>query len=312
MTTAETHTYQLRSNRTTTHIDGMDGVTPDSADGMTYTISACGALTRNVYLDHGKTGDDLSEMLEAARATGRHLCRNCERAAIRIITAAAAEEAPAAAELPAQTPAVQETPARAAAEPVIAEPFTGRHVQSINGGKVHYRSTASDALLGYAFPICRSGGRNQMMTRFRDCDLPVNCTHCMAMHAHHTAHRPTPELAAATPAPVRHVNPDTIAGPRASRNATTEIPVRTIPGPTTPIRVDMRTMSAGVIHAPGWTAQLIRDHRDHVYYALTLDADGEPDKVGRSVHHKEQAIATLARLMGVAGPLSINFQLSNI
>lgn len=196
----------------------------------------------------------------------------------------------------------------------MEEPFTGRHVQSVKGGKVHYRSTASDQITGRPFALCHPGWPISSLPTYQDCDKPVDCLKCTAMHDRATAHRATPPAAAeaARVQPVRHVNPDTVAGPRASRNATTEIPVRPIPGPTTPIRVDMRTMSDGVIHAPGWTAQLIRDHRDHVYYALTLDADGEPDKVGRSVHHKEQAIATLARLMGVAGPLSINFQLSNI
>lgn len=85
--------YQIRYNRTTNHIEGIPERTIGT--GLTYATSACGALSRGA-IRMGTVGPehaDLAVTLAAARsnaaASGRKLCRNCERAAEAAIASAA-------------------------------------------------------------------------------------------------------------------------------------------------------------------------------------------------------------------------------
>lgn len=77
--------YQIKYNRATSHIAGLDEATTASADGMTYSLSACGALSKGLYLANGFASNDLTAVLDNARKGDRKLCKNCEKAALRII-----------------------------------------------------------------------------------------------------------------------------------------------------------------------------------------------------------------------------------
>lgn len=62
-------------------------------------------------------------------------------------------------------------PAEATEEPAFDE-----HVISYNGGKVH---TAMPAIGDNAYPLCRGGGQNQHLTKFRPTSAPLSCKTCM-------------------------------------------------------------------------------------------------------------------------------------
>ncbi|MFD7776608.1 hypothetical protein [Streptomyces sp. NPDC059753] len=59
---------------------------------------------------------------------------------------------------------------------VTEEPTFDEHVISYNGGKVH---TAMPAIGGNAYPLCRGGGQNQHLTKFRPTTAPLSCKTCM-------------------------------------------------------------------------------------------------------------------------------------
>lgn len=87
--------YQIRYNRTTNHIEGIDERTAGS--DLNYALSACPVLSRSYNLANGEGSDDLAEILASARQ-GRKLCKHCEKAAeaalIEIEKAAAETAAP--------------------------------------------------------------------------------------------------------------------------------------------------------------------------------------------------------------------------
>lgn len=89
--------YQIKSNKTSNHIAGLDEATTASANGMNYAVSACGALSRNLHLLNGESNDNLAAILSSARddaeAHGRKLCKHCEKAALRVLTAMQQDEA---------------------------------------------------------------------------------------------------------------------------------------------------------------------------------------------------------------------------
>ena len=92
-------TYTIKYGRgTVNHIAGLDCATKDSVDGMTYAISACGSLSKSGHkMAKGKSFEDITEALAAARITGgRTACKSCEKAALRIIEAQAEQAAAAA------------------------------------------------------------------------------------------------------------------------------------------------------------------------------------------------------------------------
>ena len=87
--------YQIRYTRTTNHIEGIPERTTGTGNQLTYATSACGALSRGA-IRMGTVGPEhtgLAVTLAAARsiaaASGRKLCRNCERAAEAAIARAA-------------------------------------------------------------------------------------------------------------------------------------------------------------------------------------------------------------------------------
>jgi hypothetical protein len=50
------------------------------------------------------------------------------------------------------------------------------NVVSVNGGKVHTMMAGSDE---HPYPLCRGGGQNQMLTKFRAVDAPLSCKTCL-------------------------------------------------------------------------------------------------------------------------------------
>lgn len=56
----------------------------------------------------------------------------------------------------------------------VAEPE--ENVVSYNGGKVH---SAMPGLGGEAYPLCRGGGMNQLVTKFRFVKAPLSCKTCL-------------------------------------------------------------------------------------------------------------------------------------
>lgn len=73
--------FTIRYTRTANHIEGIANRTSDSADGMTYALSACGALSRNgSRMAKGLTSDDLAYVL-AECPRSRKLCETCKKAA---------------------------------------------------------------------------------------------------------------------------------------------------------------------------------------------------------------------------------------
>jgi len=53
---------------------------------------------------------------------------------------------------------------------------TDNHVISVRGGKVH---TAMPGMSGDAYPLCRGGGMNQMVTKFAVTKASLSCKTCM-------------------------------------------------------------------------------------------------------------------------------------
>ncbi|MEV7402856.1 hypothetical protein AB0N93_20995 [Streptomyces sp. NPDC091267] len=89
--------YTVKYNRTTNHIDGIDGRTVAAHDGKAtggevpyYAENACGSLTRYSFAN-GFSSDSLADVLEAARKDGRKLCKTCEKAALAALEAMAAQ-----------------------------------------------------------------------------------------------------------------------------------------------------------------------------------------------------------------------------
>ncbi|MFD7611003.1 hypothetical protein [Streptomyces sp. NPDC059828] len=85
--------YTIKYNRTTNHIDGLTvrstGGGKDMGDHVSYYAeNACGSLTRYRFAQ-GATYATLAEALEAARKSGRKLCKTCEKAAEAQIAAEA-------------------------------------------------------------------------------------------------------------------------------------------------------------------------------------------------------------------------------
>lgn len=75
--------FTIKANRTSLHIAGITERMKGSE--FTYSVSACGALSRSVRFESLNTSDDLAEILAAARLkasiSSRKLCKNCESAA---------------------------------------------------------------------------------------------------------------------------------------------------------------------------------------------------------------------------------------
>jgi hypothetical protein len=194
-------------------------------------------------------------------------------------------------------------------------PYTAeRNVQSVKGGKVHHGMPEDIAeVMGREhFPRCRTLDQNRVMTHYRACDLPVDCTTCLTLAAR-VAERRAVRAAAAVPSipqvPAgRQAAPKTTDPAKTDRNATAALPSPPA-GPPVVITVLMRNHSAGIVYGPGWIADLIHDHAASVYRAIVSDAAGETLLIGRSCHHKERAVAELARLMGVTAPITVALSL---
>ncbi|MEU7243361.1 hypothetical protein [Streptomyces sparsogenes] len=58
-----------------------------------------------------------------------------------------------------------------------ADEFNVR-VVSVRGGKVHTAMPGLDDEEAHVYPLCRGGGMNQMMTKFRVIDAPLTCKTC--------------------------------------------------------------------------------------------------------------------------------------
>lgn len=84
--------YQIRYNRTTTHIDGLTVRTQGSE--LNYSQNVCGALTRG-GMAVGKSFNTPAEALRAAKASNRKVCKNCQAAAEAMIEAEKVAEVPA-------------------------------------------------------------------------------------------------------------------------------------------------------------------------------------------------------------------------
>jgi hypothetical protein len=70
------------------------------------------------------------------------------------------------------------------------------NVVSYNGGKVH--SAMPGMPEGHAYPLCRGGGMNQMVTKFRTIDAPLTCKTCLT-YAERRAARLATEPDSVTP-----------------------------------------------------------------------------------------------------------------
>jgi hypothetical protein len=58
------------------------------------------------------------------------------------------------------------------------------NVVSVNGGKVHSMMSGMDE---HPYPLCRGGGQNQMVTKFRAVDAPLSCKTCLTYEARRNA-----------------------------------------------------------------------------------------------------------------------------
>ncbi|WP_406324014.1 hypothetical protein [Streptomyces niveus] len=65
-----------------------------------------------------------------------------------------------------------DAPAQDTPEP----PTFDEHVISYNGGKVH---TAMPGMDEHSYPLCRGGGQNQNLTKFRPTTAPLSCKTCV-------------------------------------------------------------------------------------------------------------------------------------
>lgn len=66
--------------------------------------------------------------------------------------------------------------AKSAAKVETTTPEPRQNVVSVNGGKVHTMMTGSEE---HPYPLCRGGGMNQNLTKFRATDAPLSCQTCM-------------------------------------------------------------------------------------------------------------------------------------
>jgi hypothetical protein len=93
----------IKYNRTTIHIEGLTEQTTGGGEvrGSVvtyYAQSACAGLTRSGYnMAYGNIGftsasDALTDARSKADATGRKLCKSCEKAALRMIEESDTEE----------------------------------------------------------------------------------------------------------------------------------------------------------------------------------------------------------------------------
>jgi hypothetical protein len=89
--------YTVKYNRTTNHIDGLDGRTVATHNGEAtggevpyYAENSCGSLTRYSFAN-GFSSDSLADVLDDARKGGRKLCKTCEKAALAALEAMAAQ-----------------------------------------------------------------------------------------------------------------------------------------------------------------------------------------------------------------------------
>lgn len=95
-------------------------------------------------------------------------CKACFKAVLAELEKIEAEDAESATNEP-------------VAEPV-AEPVP--NVVSYNGGKVH---TGMPGMGDHPYPLCRGGGQNQNLTKFRATDAPVTCKTCRGYIDGHAA-----------------------------------------------------------------------------------------------------------------------------
>lgn len=267
-------------------------------------------------------------------------------------------------------------------------PYTAdRNVQSVKGGKVHHGmpEDIAEAMGREFFPRCRTLDQNRVMTHYRACDLPVDCTTCLTLAARVAARRsaraaavkitpaqrkvlqdavdrgyvysPDNPRAAASrrklialgltelaPHPVpkfaelgnqaevvtaagraaldrppsipqvpagRQAAPKTTDPAKTDRNATAAIAAGDDQDdrPRTAIAVTMVNKSRGHIAGPGWTGVLFYDRVVRHHVAEATDADGVRH-ITWSAASKETAVSKLARLLEIAGPLTIALELS--
>jgi hypothetical protein len=77
--------YTVMYNRSSVHISGITERTPVSRDGMTYSLSACPALSRHTPMMEDETFDDLTAAVSKAKINasvyGRKVCKHCLAAA---------------------------------------------------------------------------------------------------------------------------------------------------------------------------------------------------------------------------------------
>ncbi|WP_326812151.1 hypothetical protein [Streptomyces scopuliridis] len=62
------------------------------------------------------------------------------------------------------------------AQATVEAPTFDEHVISYNGGKVH---TAMPGMDDHSYPLCRGGGQNQNLTKFRPTTAPLSCKTCV-------------------------------------------------------------------------------------------------------------------------------------
>jgi hypothetical protein len=77
-------------------------------------------------------------------------------------------------------------------EPADQEPETDEfdvHVISVRGGKVHTAMPGLEEGEAHAYPLCRGGGMNQMLTKFRVVKAPLSCKTCMTYAERRAAHK---------------------------------------------------------------------------------------------------------------------------
>ncbi|MFF9525419.1 hypothetical protein ACF1DV_26075 [Streptomyces achromogenes] len=60
------------------------------------------------------------------------------------------------------------------------------HVVSVRGGKVHKAMPGVPE--GHAYPLCRGGGMNQMLTQFVTTTAPLSCKTCQTYEERRAAH----------------------------------------------------------------------------------------------------------------------------
>lgn len=62
-------------------------------------------------------------------------------------------------------------------EPTAEEPEADEHCTPVMGGKVHTLMPGAPA--DHAYPLCRGGGMNQRLTKFRIIKAPLTCSMCL-------------------------------------------------------------------------------------------------------------------------------------